>query len=91
MTRLVLAVSEWPARHAPEPAGAAGLALALLVVVVLTVHQFRTARREKMPPGPVRAARWSRETEWLALHWASASVLVVALAVVVVDRVVVLT
>ena len=90
MSALVLAASVWPERVAPDPAGAAGLALALLVVTVLTVHLFRTDWRDRVPPGPVPARRPGRETEWRALHWVSTSVLLVALAVVVVERVVVL-
>ena len=91
MISLASVASAWPARIAPEPAGASGLALALLVVTVLTVHLFRDGGREKVSPGPVPARRASRETEWRTLYWGSTSVLVVALAVVVVDRVVVLT
>lgn len=90
MSPVTAAVSAWPARLAPEPAGAAGLALALLVVVVLTVHLFRTDWHDKVPPGPVPARRPARETEWRALHWVSSTVLLVVLAVVVVERVVVL-
>jgi hypothetical protein len=86
----VEAASTWPERMAPEPAGAAGLALALLVIVMLTIHQFRTDWHEKEPPGPVPAHRPARETEWRALHWVSSTVLLVALAVIVVERVVVL-
>lgn len=90
MSALVQAASAWPERVAPDPAGAAGLALALLVVTVLTVHLFRTDWRDQVPPGPVPARRPLRETEWRALHWVSTSVLLVAMAVVVVERVVVL-
>ncbi|HEY0645403.1 MAG TPA: hypothetical protein VGD39_18450 [Nocardioides sp.] len=88
--QVVRAASAWPERTAPEPAGAAGLALALLVVLVLTVHLFRSDWRDKVAPGPVPARRPARETEWRALHWVSSTVLLVALVAVVVERVVVL-
>lgn len=90
MSAVVLAVSAWPERAVPEPAGAAGLALALLVVVVLAVDLFRTDWREKLPPGPVPARRPVREAESRALHWVSATVLLLTLVAVVVERVVVL-
>jgi hypothetical protein len=87
---VVQVVSTWPGRVAPEPAGAAGLALALLVVVVLVVSLFRTDWRERVPPGPVPARRPVRDAESRALSWVSTTVLLVVLAAVVVERVVVL-
>jgi hypothetical protein len=90
MSSVVLVASTWPGRLAPDPAGAAGLALALLVVVIVTIHLFRTDWQEKVPPGPVPARRPARETEWRALHWVSTTVLLIALAIIVVERVVVL-
>ena len=90
MSAVVLAASAWPERMAPEPAGAAGLAVALLVIVVLGADLFRRDWREKVAPGPVPARRPVPEAESRVLHWVSTAVLLVALAAVVVERVVVL-
>lgn len=90
MSAVVHVASTWPERVAPDPAGAAGLALALLVFAIVTIHLFRTDWHEKVPPGPVPARRPVRETEWRTLHWVSTTVLLIALAVIVVERVVVL-
>lgn len=90
MNAVVRTVAVWPDRLAPEPAGAAGLALGLLVIVVLTLHQVRADWREKLPAGtdPGRRPQWETESRWL--HWASTWVLVAVLAVVCVERIVVL-
>ena len=68
----------------------AGLLAVFLVVAVLVVDLFRTDWREKAPPGPVPARRPVRDAESRALRWVSTTVLLVALAAVVVERVVVL-
>jgi hypothetical protein len=88
---VALAASSWPDRLAPEAAGPAGLALGLVVIALLTVQELRADWREKLPPGPVPARRPVAETESLRLHWAVATVLLLVLAVVVVERIVVLT
>ena len=80
----------WPERLAPEPAGAAGLALALLVIVVLTLHQVRADWRENPQTGTDSGRRPQWETESRRLHWASTWVLIAVLAVVFVERIVVL-
>ena len=89
MSAVLEVVRAWPERSVPDPAGAAGLALALLVIVVLAVHQLRAGWREKASPESARARVWG--AEWLALHWGTASVLVLVLAIVVIERVAVLT
>ncbi|PVG82926.1 hypothetical protein DDE18_11320 [Nocardioides gansuensis] len=90
MNAVVWTVAVWPGRLAPEPAGAAGLALGLLVIVVLTLHQVRADWREKLPTGTDSGRRPQRDAESRRLHWASTSVLVAALVVVFVERIVVL-
>lgn len=75
----------------PDPAGAAGLALGLLVIAVLTLHQVRPHWRDRQPPGAVLARRPVGDAEAGRVFWVSATVLLVVLGVVVVERIAVLT
>jgi hypothetical protein len=89
MTQLLDLLASWPVRHAPAPAGAAGLTLALITLAVLVVHQLRPPWAARRAPGPARRTPIAvRESQHL--YWATASALVVALAVVVIERFVVM-
>ncbi len=91
MTLVVLLVESWPERNGPAPAGAAGLALALLTIVVLALHQVRASWLEHTSPGPVPSREPTAQKESGHLYWSVATVLIVVLGVVVVERFVVMT
>lgn len=91
MSLVVLLVQSWPERNGPSPAGAAGLALALLTIVVLAIHQVRASWLEHTAPGPVPSQEPAAQRESRHLYWAVTTVLIVVLGVVVVERFVVMT
>ena len=91
MIGLLLVLAAWPDRDGPSPAGAAGLTLALITLVVLAVYQLRPPWSVRLAPGPVRARASVSVSESRHLYWATATSLVVALGVVFVERIVVMT
>ena len=91
MSALIVLAQTWPVRVAPEAAGAAGLGLALLTIAVLAVQQVRAAWQERTAPGPVPERAPVQERESKALYWPIAVVLVAVLAVIVIERIVVMT
>lgn len=91
MIGMLLVLASWPDRHGPTPAGAAGLAFALVTLVVLAVYQLRPPWSVEESPGPVRAHVPVSVSESRLLYWATASSLVIGLAVIVVERFVVMT
>jgi hypothetical protein len=91
MIGLLLVLGSWPDRQGPSPAGAAGLALALVTLAVLVAYQLRPPWSVQVAPGPVRIRVPVSVGESRHLYWATAGSLVLALGVVVVERIVVLT
>lgn len=91
MNALVVLAHGWPERTAPEPAGAAGLGIALLTIAVLAVWQVRASWQEHTRPGPVPRHAPVQEREARALYWPVAIVLIGVVAMVVVERFVVMT
>lgn len=91
MNPLVVLALGWLERTAPVPAGAAGLGVALLTIAVLAVWQVRGSWLEHTSPGPVPRQSPVEEREARALYWPVAIVLIGVVAVVVVERFVVMT
>lgn len=91
MSTLIALAQTWPERIAPEAAGAAGLGLALLTIVVLAVHELRASWQEHTTPGPVPKRAPVVEREARRLYWAVAAVLVTVLGLIIVERIVVMT
>lgn len=90
MSLLTLAVV-LPWRDAPTPAGPAGLAIGLIALAVLAVYQLRAPWSEHTPSEPINGRAPLPARESAHLYWATSSALVVVLAVIVVERFVVLS